>query len=126
MRCVAFFRLAEADSLAAANKRIGNILKKAEQAIPDVVDSTLFVDDAEKALSAKIEAMAGVVAPLFADRNYEAALKELAALRPEVDTFFDEVMVMAEDAAVRANRLALLKRLSGLFLEVADLGQLQG
>ena len=122
----AFRQLAEAESLAAANKRIGNILKKAEQAIPDTVDPSCFIDDAEKALSTKIEAMARVVAPLFAERNYEAALKELAALRPEVDTFFDEVMVMADDAAVRANRLALLKRLSGLFLEVADLGQLQG
>ncbi len=127
LKAVTTFRqLPEAESLAAANKRIGNILKKAEQAIPDAVDPSCFVDEAEKALSAKIEAMAAVVAPLFAERNYEAALKELAALRPEVDTFFDEVMVMAEDAAVRANRLALLKRLSGLFLEVADLGQLQG
>ncbi len=127
LKAVTTFRqLPEAESLAAANKRIGNILKKAEQAIPDAVDTSCFIDEAEKALSAKIEAMAAVVAPLFAERNYEAALKELAALRPEVDTFFDEVMVMAEDAAVRANRLALLKRLSGLFLEVADLGQLQG
>ncbi len=127
LKAVTTFRqLVEAESLAAANKRIGNILKKAEETIPDAVDSSLFVDDAERALFDKIEAMAGVVAPLFTARNYEAALKELAVLRPEVDTFFDEVMVMADDAAVRANRLALLKRLSGLFLEVADLGQLQG
>jgi len=90
------------------------------------VDASRFIDDTEKALAAKIEAMAELVTPLFTERNYEAALKELAALRPEVDTFFDEVMVMADDGAVRANRLALLKRLSGLFLEVADLGQLQG
>lgn len=122
----AFRQIPEADSLAAANKRIGNILKKAEEAIPDTVDPDRFTDDAEKALSAKIDTMAAAVAPLFADRNYEAALKELAALRPEVDTFFDEVMVMADDPAVRTNRLALLKRLSSLFLEVADLGQLQG
>ncbi len=122
----AFRQLPEAEALAAANKRIGNILRKAEQAIPDAVDPSCFIDQAEKALSTKIEAMAEVVAPLFAERNYEAALKQLAALRPEVDTFFDEVMVMADDATVRTNRLALLKRLSGLFLEVADLGQLQG
>jgi glycyl-tRNA synthetase beta chain len=122
----AFRQLPEAASLAAANKRIGNILKKAEEPIPASIDPTRFIDAAEKALAAKIEAMAGVVAPLFAARNYETALKELAVLRPEVDTFFDEVMVMADDAAVRANRLALLQRLSGLFLEVADLGQLQG
>jgi glycyl-tRNA synthetase beta chain len=121
----AFRQLPEAVSLAAANKRIGNILKKVEEAIPASVDPSRFIDAAEKALAAKIETMAGVVAPLFAARNYEAALKELAVLRPEVDTFFDEVMVMADDATVRTNRLALLKRLSGLFLEVADLGQLQ-
>jgi glycyl-tRNA synthetase beta chain len=121
----AFRQLPEAEALAAANKRIGNILKKAEQAIPDAVDSSLFADAAEQALATKIAAMAKVVAPLFAARDYEAALKALAALRPEVDTFFDEVMVMADDATVRTNRLALLKQLSGLFLEVADLGQLQ-
>ncbi len=122
----AFRQLDEAESLAAANKRIGNILKKAEEAIPAAIDPSRFIDDAEKALFEKVEAMATIVAPLFTERNYEAALKELAALRPEVDTFFDEVMVMADDAAVRTNRLALLKRLSELFLEVADLGQLQG
>jgi glycyl-tRNA synthetase beta chain len=121
----AFRQLPEAEALAAANKRIGNILKKAEQAIPERVDPSRFTDTAEKALAAKIEAMAEIVAPLFAERDYEAALKALAALRPEVDSFFDEVMVMAEDAAVRTNRLALLQQLSGLFLEVADLGQLQ-
>jgi glycyl-tRNA synthetase beta chain len=121
----AFRQLPEAQSLAAANKRIGNILKKAEQAIPDHVDPARFTDKAEQALATKIETLAGVVTPLFAARDYAAALKELAALRPEVDTFFDEVMVMADDPAVRSNRLALLKQLSGLFLKVADLGQLQ-
>ncbi|MDH5784303.1 MAG: glycine--tRNA ligase subunit beta [Chromatiales bacterium] len=127
LRAVTTFRqLPEAESLAAANKRIGNILKKAEQAIPEAVDNSLFTDAAESALYAKVDAMAAKVAPLFAERDYESALKALAALRPEVDTFFDEVMVMAEDAAVRGNRLALLSKLSGLFLEVADLGQLQG
>ncbi len=127
LRAVTAFRLLpEAESLAAANKRIGNILKKAEENIPNSVDAKLFSDEAEKALAAKVEEMTNMVAPLFAARDYEAALKELAALRPEVDTFFDDVMVMADDAAVRANRLALLAKLSGLFLEVADLGQLQG
>jgi glycyl-tRNA synthetase beta chain len=122
----AFRQLPEAASLAAANKRIGNILKKTDETIPDLVDASLFIDDAERALATKIDAMATVVAPLFAERNYESALIALAALRPEVDTFFDQVMVMADDETVRANRLALLKRLSGLFLQVADLGQLQG
>ena len=70
--------------------------------------------------------MATTVTPLYSERNYEGALKQLAGLREVVDSFFDQVMVMADDAAIRANRLALLKRLSGLFLEVADLSQLQG
>ncbi len=121
----AFRQLPEAESLAAANKRIGNILKKSEEAIPEAVDRSLLTDAAEQDLFAKVDAMADVVSPLFAERDYEAALKELAALRTEVDTFFDQVMVMAEDPRVRANRLALLSKLSGLFLEVADLGQLQ-
>ncbi|MCW8919498.1 MAG: glycine--tRNA ligase subunit beta [Gammaproteobacteria bacterium] len=121
----AFRQLPEAGSLAAANKRIGNILKKAEQAIPDSVDPAHFTEAAEQALATKIEALSAVVTPLFAARDYAAALKALAALRPEVDAFFDAVMVMADDPVVRTNRLALLRRLSDLFLKVADLGQLQ-
>lgn len=122
----AFRQLAEAESLAAANKRISNILKKSDEAIPDKVDSMLLQEAAEKALHKEIEAMAKRVSPLFAKRDYEAALKQLAGLREVVDNFFDQVMVMAEDASIRANRLALLGQLRGLFLEVADLSQLQG
>ncbi len=122
----AFRQLAEAESLAAANKRIGNILKKTEEAIPEKVDSKLLQEAAEKALHKEVEAMAKKVAPLFAKRDYQAALKQLAGLREVVDNFFDQVMVMAEDASIRANRLALLGQLRGLFLEVADLSQLQG
>ena len=127
IKAVTTFRaLEEAESLAAANKRIGNILKKTDEAIPDKVDTSLLQEAVEKALHDKVEAMAGTVAPLFAARDYEAALKQLAGLRQVVDTFFDEVMVMADDNAIRANRLALLNRLRNLFLEVADLSQLQG
>ena len=127
LRAVTAFRmLAEADSLAAANKRISNILRKTDEAIPDKVDAALLQEDAEKALHSQIEAMAVTVTPLYSERNYEGALKQLAGLREVVDSFFDQVMVMADDATIRANRLALLKRLSGLFLEVADLSQLQG
>jgi glycyl-tRNA synthetase beta chain len=127
LRAVTAFRqLPEAESLAAANKRISNILRKAEEAIPDTVNAGLLLEEAEQSLNAQVEAMAKTVAPLYAARDYEAALMQLAGLREVVDNFFDKVMVMADDAAVRGNRLALLKRLSGLFLEVADLSQLQG
>ncbi len=127
LKAVTTFRqLAEADSLAAANKRISNILKKSEEAIPEKVDGKLLQESAEKALHKEIEAMAKRVAPLFAKRDYEAALKQLAGLREVVDNFFDQVMVMAEDDKIRANRLALLGQLRALFLEVADLSQLQG
>lgn len=127
LRAVTAFRaLAEAESLAAANKRISNILKKTEESIPESVDTSLLQESEEKALHEQVEAMATTVAPQFEARDYEAALKQLAGLRDVVDTFFDAVMVMADDDAIRANRLALLTRLRGLFLEVADLSQLQG
>jgi glycyl-tRNA synthetase beta chain len=122
----AFRQLSEAESLAAANKRISNILKKSEESIPTKVDDKLLQESAEKALHKDIEAMAKKVAPLFTKRDYESALKQLAGLREVVDNFFDQVMVMAEDPKIRANRLALLGQLRGLFLEVADLSQLQG
>lgn len=126
LRAVTSFRqLAEAESLAAANKRISNILRKAEETIPDKIDSSLLQEEEEKALSQQIDEMTNKVSPLFAARNYETALKELAGLRETVDNFFDKVMVMAEDAAIRANRLALLNHLRSLFLEVADLSHLQ-
>lgn len=122
----AFRALTEAESLAAANKRIGNILKKTDETIPATVDAALLQEDAEKALHEQVETMTKSVEPLFAARDYEPALKQLAGLREVVDSFFDAVMVMADDDMVRANRLALLKRLRNLFLEVADLSQLQG
>jgi glycyl-tRNA synthetase beta chain len=127
MRAVKIFHeLAEADKLAAANKRIRNILRKADTAIPDSLDKTLLQEPAEQALAAAIDELAAVVQPLFAQREYTEALCKLAALQSPVDDFFDAVMVMADDTALRDNRLALLNSLSELFLQVADISRLQG
>ncbi|MCP1365616.1 DALR anticodon-binding domain-containing protein, partial [Halomonas sp. BBD48] len=89
------------------------------------VANELLVEDAERALADALEARRREVAPLFAEARYSEALDALAALREPVDTFFDKVMVMADDEAVRRNRLALLANLQGLFLEVADIAELQ-
>jgi len=122
----AFRTLPEADALAAANKRIRNILRQAE-GVPDTdPDPALLSEAAEQRLAAEIAALRIEVEPLFATGDYERALRRLASLRPAVDAFFDQVLVMAEDDAVRANRLALLHALGGLFLRAADLSRLQG
>jgi glycyl-tRNA synthetase beta chain len=122
----AFSKLPEAESLAAANKRIRNILRKADTPIPDACTPALLQDPAEQALAAALEELETVVQPLFRKREYTSALCKLAALQGPVDRFFDDVMVMTDDTALRDNRLALLSRLSGLFLQVADISQLQG
>lgn len=119
-----FAKLPEAEALAAANKRIRNILKKADIAIPDAVDASKFQDDAERALHAVVEQAIADTDPLLANRDYVAVLARLARLRPEVDTFFDKVMVNAEDPAVRANRLALLQRLADRLGSVAAIEHL--
>jgi len=111
--------------LAAANKRIGNILKKADQEIPATVDPDLFELTAEKVLFDQVQAVAALTAPLIGDANYGATLQALSRLRVAVDQFFDDVMVMAEKPSVRANRLALLLSLSHQFLQVADVSLLQ-
>lgn len=122
VRAVAAFRqLMAAESLAAANKRISNILKKVEGELPDSIHPGLLQLEAEQALAAAVQYQDNKVMPLFAAGEYEAALLSLAELREPVDKFFDEVMVMADDAALKNNRLALLNRLRGLFLRVADL-----
>ncbi len=120
-----FLALPEAESLAAANKRIRNILKKSHDSIPGQVDKGLLREDAEQSLFATLEEMDQKVSPLLAQRDYGAALKALAGLREAVDRFFDDVMVNVDDTALRSNRLALLKNLSGLFLRVADISLLQ-
>ena len=121
---VAFRQLPAAESLAAANKRISNILKKVETAIPAQVDVSLLKEPAEQALAETLQAQQAQVLPLFAAGNYEQALQSLASLREPVDAFFNDVMVMADDMALRNNRLALLNQLRGLFLRVADLSVL--
>jgi glycyl-tRNA synthetase beta chain len=121
-----FAKLPEADALAAANKRIRNILRKSAEAetIPEAVDPKLFDDDAECALHVAVEHAIADTDPLLAQRDYVGVLSRLAELRPAVDAFFDNVMVMADDAAVRGNRLALIKRLADRFASVAEIAQL--
>ncbi|HSP01411.1 MAG TPA: glycine--tRNA ligase subunit beta, partial [Thioalkalivibrio sp.] len=126
VRGVEHFRsLPEAASLAAAHKRIHNILKKVDGGLPEKIDAARFTEEAEAALYERLEALRATALPLFSEGRYAEGLAALAALREPVDRFFDTVMVMAEDAAVRDNRLALLNSLSGLFLEVADMSRLQ-
>ena len=120
----AFAALPEAEALAAANKRIVNILKKSGAEAGAAVDSALLQEDAEKALFAAVTAATPGIEAQLAAADYSAALKALAGLRGAVDAFFDGVMVMAEDAKIRANRLALLSRLAGLMNRVADISKL--
>jgi glycyl-tRNA synthetase beta chain len=119
-----FATLPEAEALAAANKRIGNILKKADIAIPHAIDRTLLTDPAESALAEAVEAVMGETDEALHHHDYVTVLNHLARLRPQVDAFFDGVMVNADDPAVRANRLALLKRLSDRFRAVAAIEHL--
>jgi glycyl-tRNA synthetase beta chain len=119
-----FAKLPEAEALAAANKRIRNIIKKADIAIPDAVNPALFESDAERDLHAAIEQAIVDTDAALATRDYVAVLGRLARLRPEVDTFFDKVMVNAEDQAVRGNRLALLQRLADRLGSVAAIEHL--
>ena len=119
----AFLGLPEALALAAANKRIGNILKKAETALP-IPDAALLQEDAEKALYDRIQEIAPVVKAHVASEAYADALKALASVRAEVDLFFDKVMVNVDDSAVRANRLGLLKALFDQLNAVADISRL--
>ena len=125
VKAVAAFRqLSAAESLAAANKRISNILKKVDGELPETVKADLLQLPAEQALAQAVQAQQDKVLPLFASGDYEAALLSLAELREPVDQFFDDVMVMADDVALKNNRLALLNSLRGLFLRVADLSVL--
>lgn len=121
-----FLALPEATSLAAANKRIANILRKATGDLSGAVDTAKLQETAERQLFDHVVSMERAVNPLFSRREYTSALSQLATLREDVDRFFDSVMVMADDPEVRANRLGLLVRLRGLFLQVADLSRLPG
>ncbi|MCR4302456.1 MAG: glycine--tRNA ligase subunit beta [Sulfuricaulis sp.] len=121
-----FRALPEGQALAAANKRIRNILRQAGSTPADKVEAALLTEPAEQKLAEAVLTLEAQVAPLFKAGNYAEALKRLAGLRPTVDEFFDKVMVMVDEADVRNNRLALLNRLSNLFLNVADISRLQG
>ena len=125
VRAVSHFRtLDSAEALAAANKRVSNILAKADAAIGEI-NLTACVEPAEKALAEAVLALRAEVQPLIAKGDYTAVLDKLANLRAPVDSFFDNVMVNAEDPALRQNRLAILNTLQGLFLQVADISLLQ-
>ncbi|MBL8472744.1 MAG: glycine--tRNA ligase subunit beta [Rhodocyclaceae bacterium] len=120
----AFAALPQAEALAAANKRIVNILKKSGSAAASGVDVALLQEEAERALFDALNAAAPGIESQLANEDYTGALCALAALRPAVDTFFDKVMVMSEEPLLRGNRLALLARLAALMNGVADISRL--
>jgi len=119
-----FAKLPEAEALAAANKRIRNILKKVEGDVPSDVNAALFAENAERELADAVNGAISDTDPLLESRDYVTALGRLARLRPQVDAFFDGVMVNVDDMAVRNNRLALLKRLSDRLGSVAAIEHL--
>jgi glycyl-tRNA synthetase beta chain len=120
----AFAALPEAQALAAANKRIGNILRKVEGALPTAVRTELLQESAERELHQALGAVAAAAGPKFDAGDHQGGLIACAALRTPVDAFFDQVMVNAEDAALRGNRLALLGQLQALMNRIADLSKL--
>ncbi|MBP9063610.1 MAG: glycine--tRNA ligase subunit beta, partial [Aquabacterium sp.] len=120
----AFAALPESTALAAANKRVGNILKKADTAVHAKVDETLLQETAERALYAALQSVAPQAQLAFEQGDYTASLQVLAALRTPVDAFFDSVMVNADDAALKTNRLGLLATLHQAMNQVADLSRL--
>ncbi|WP_293672402.1 glycine--tRNA ligase subunit beta [Thiolapillus sp.] len=120
-----FLELPEAEALAAANKRIRNILRKSNDEILPQVDAQLLQDQTEKTLFEVLQAKQQEISPFLNNGDYRAALGALAELRTPVDKFFDDVMVNVDDAALRRNRLALLQALANLFLQVADISRLQ-
>lgn len=126
MKAVTHFRtLDEAAALAAANKRVSNILSKSDDALNDVVLASLMNAPEEIRLAAYVTDLKTQLAPLYAEGKYQEALTELASLREAVDAFFDSVMVMDKDDNIRRNRLTLLNELRNLFLGVADISLLQ-
>lgn len=120
-----FRRRPEAAALATANKRIGNILRKCDEDTDSPALGSLMVEPAEAALSERITELEGRIEPMMARCDYAGVLDELASLRPEIDAFFDQVLVMADDPQVRLNRLRLLRRIQRLFGNVADVSRLQ-
>ncbi|MCU0832851.1 MAG: glycine--tRNA ligase subunit beta [Chromatiaceae bacterium] len=121
----AYRKLPEAAALTAANKRIRNILRKAEDKDAVPLDPRVLQDDAERRLAGRVAALETEIADELGAQDYAAVLQRLAGLREEVDGFFDQVMVMVDDDGLRRGRLALLRSLEGLFLRVADISRLQ-
>jgi len=119
-----FGKLPEAETLSAANKRVGNILAKFDGQLYDGFKEDLASEEAEQDLATIFNAVSLKVAPLMADKNYQAALSELAQLKTPIDTFFDSVMVMSDDEAVKINRLTLLNEIRNSFLAIADISLL--
>ncbi|WP_159566117.1 glycine--tRNA ligase subunit beta [Budvicia diplopodorum] len=125
VKAVSHFRTLEASSsLAEANKRVANILSKSEDTLHDTVNAALLKEPAEVRLAVHLAVLRDKLAPIFAEGRYQEGLMELAELREHVDAFFDQVMVMDEDASLRINRLTLLSKLRRLFLKVADISLL--
>ncbi|MWP49923.1 MULTISPECIES: glycine--tRNA ligase subunit beta [unclassified Gilliamella] len=126
VKAVTHFRtLPEAASLAEANKRVSNILSKANIAIPEKINVALLEEGAEGELAKQVAVLADKLAPYFSHGRYQDALIELSALKAPVDAFFESVMVMVDDEQIKVNRLALLEKLQNLFLKVADISLLQ-
>lgn len=120
-----FKNLAEASALAAANKRVGNILAKFDGQLATQFDSKLATESAELELAKTFADLTTKIAPLQQDKNYQALLSELALLKAPIDEFFDKVMVMAEDESVKINRLSLLNQIRNSFYNIADISVLQ-
>ena len=126
IKAVTFFgELPEAATLAAANKRVGNILAKFDGELYQAFNQDLATEQAEQDLASIYQEISLKVAPLMADKNYQAALTELAQLKAPIDTFFDNVMVMSDDEAVKINRLTLLNEIRNSFFAIADISVLQ-
>jgi len=126
IKAVSFFgELPEAATLAAANKRVANILAKFDGQLYDAFKADLATEQAEKELAEVFNNISATVTPLMADKNYQAALTELAQLKTPIDTFFDSVMVMSDDEAIKINRLTLLSEIRNSFFAIADISVLQ-
>ncbi len=122
---MAFQELPEAEDLAAANKRISNILKKQKTTVSKDINSELLTEAAEQTLVSALNSIQSDLQPLLQNDDYQNALSKLATLRDPIDAFFDNVMVMAEDEALKNNRLSLLQSVQQLFIQIADISKLQ-
>ena len=126
IKAVTYFKkLSEASALAAANKRVGNILAKFDGQLLNEFNNSLAVEPAEQQLAQTFTTINAKLAPLLADKNYQAVLTELASIKTSIDNFFDNVMVMADDQAVKVNRLTLLNQIRNSFYNIADISVLQ-